>query len=660
MTAIGQTPPFLSPSDFPNQTTGIPTPPSLINPQIFEALKEAKKTSTPNLNDSSIKRIPISHEGVPICNNRDFLSALQDMILPEEPAKFKFLSEMCLQPRLRNSTSSTADHREETIRFIKEIAAHQIVKIEDVAEDFHNPQFVNLIEGLGLLSPSVSTLFWVHFALWGVSLFKCGTQKHQVAYLAKSNTLEIMGCLMMTEIGHGTNVLGVETTATYDQASRGFIINTPNITASKIWAGGTVKNANHGVLFARLIIEGKDHGVHAFIMRLRDDDGKNLPGITIYDLGRKFGLNGIDNGIVQFNQCWIPYDNLLDRYCEITPEGTYVGREGNKNSHKLIYRLMSQFVRGRQVIGISSAASLKFLSTIFYCYPPVTVCKSVHRQLLVGKISEAFALEFAKAVFFDKEHIDDHIRASLAKAVFSDMSMEHYNDAMRWYSNFHTSQIRNVLDDYYRDAFATTIYEGVNVVLLQLGATAVLKEISVETKKWYADLLHLKISAFTTAVQFAWNRNKPEYMLKWHAISLAKKIGETLKGCKDQSELFKRWGTDCQVDGILLAQIYTQILVIEEFYKTATRLDAEQKTTLWSSLARVYAWNQCSALLKVIKKPDLKEEYALIAEHVPSLAAKLGLPVKYIDALVTPPPVSLPFDTTDSHWALDRLFQAKL
>lgn len=38
----------------------------------------------------------------------------------------------------------------------------------------------------------------------------------------------------MTELGHGSNVPGLETTATFDEASDQFIIHTPTLTATKV------------------------------------------------------------------------------------------------------------------------------------------------------------------------------------------------------------------------------------------------------------------------------------------------------------------------------------------------------------------------------------------------------------------------------------------
>lgn len=57
-----------------------------------------------------------------------------------------------------------------------------------------------------------------------------------------------------------------------------------------------LQHANHTVAFAQLHINGRNEGVHAFIVPIRDRRGRVLPNILIADCGHKIGLNGIDNG----------------------------------------------------------------------------------------------------------------------------------------------------------------------------------------------------------------------------------------------------------------------------------------------------------------------------------------------------------------------------
>ena len=69
-----------------------------------------------------------------------------------------------------------------------------------------------------------------------------------------------------------------------------------------------------GVVFANLIVKGVNYGIHVFLIKVRDDKGKILPGINIGDCGHKMGMNGIDNGWAIFRHVKIPYDNLLDKF----------------------------------------------------------------------------------------------------------------------------------------------------------------------------------------------------------------------------------------------------------------------------------------------------------------------------------------------------------
>lgn len=148
----------------------------------------------------------------------------------------------------------------------------------------------------------------------------------QVAYWVSRGAVNlngVIGCFGMTELGHGSNVAGVETTASFDSASDEFVVHTPTLTASKWWIGGAAESATHGVIFARMLIDGKDYGPQPFVVPLRNlDDYSTLPGVTIGDCGAKMGRNGIDNGWMQFTHVRIPRANLLMRYTKVTREGS--------------------------------------------------------------------------------------------------------------------------------------------------------------------------------------------------------------------------------------------------------------------------------------------------------------------------------------------------
>lgn len=193
-------------------------------------------------------------------------------------------------------------------------------------------RYVMLMEAMSLLNSNLVIKTAVQYSLFCGTVANLGTEKHH-DLVRKGQTLEVLGCFGMTEKGHGSNVRGIETTATYDSKNRQFIIHTPNRMAMKTWIGGS--GLGHMCcVFAHLIIEGKQHGVHVFLVPLRDaKTGKLMNGVYMEDCEYKMGLNGIDNFSFGFNQVRIPRDNMLNRFSEVMEDGRYVNRCGTESRH---------------------------------------------------------------------------------------------------------------------------------------------------------------------------------------------------------------------------------------------------------------------------------------------------------------------------------------
>ncbi|KAH7928004.1 acyl-CoA oxidase [Leucogyrophana mollusca] len=147
----------------------------------------------------------------------------------------------------------------------------------------------------------------------------------------------IQGCYLQTELGHGTNVSRLETTATYIAETEEFEIHSPTLTSSKWWIGGLGKTATHGVVQAKLILPGgKDVGPHLFFVQLRSlEDHSVLPGITLGDIGPKAlgGMAATDNGFATFNRVRIPRENMLSKFAQVSEDGKYVQPPHSKLSY---------------------------------------------------------------------------------------------------------------------------------------------------------------------------------------------------------------------------------------------------------------------------------------------------------------------------------------
>ena len=168
--------------------------------------------------------------------------------------------------------------------------------------------------GFHAFDPCLCVKFGVHFSLYAKTVKLLGSQKHQHLY-EKAARLEDIGSFGLTELGHGSNVRNILTTAHYDKKTKEFIINTPEDLAMKWWIGAVANLANKSVIFAQLYLEDKYQGIHIFAVDIRDKK-THLPmaGVILGDCGPKNGKDGIDNGFIQFKNYRVPKDCHLDRF----------------------------------------------------------------------------------------------------------------------------------------------------------------------------------------------------------------------------------------------------------------------------------------------------------------------------------------------------------
>nr|XP_003708557.1 PREDICTED: probable peroxisomal acyl-coenzyme A oxidase 1 [Megachile rotundata]XP_012153467.1 PREDICTED: probable peroxisomal acyl-coenzyme A oxidase 1 [Megachile rotundata]XP_012153468.1 PREDICTED: probable peroxisomal acyl-coenzyme A oxidase 1 [Megachile rotundata] len=165
----------------------------------------------------------------------------------------------------------------------------------------------------------------LHYVMFIPAIMGQGTIKQQVHWLSKSWGGSIIGTYAQTELGHGTFIRGLETTATYDPQTQEFILNSPTLTSYKWWPGGLGHTANHAIVVAQLYIKGDCKGVHAFVVQLRDENTHEpLPGIKIGEIGTKLGMNATNNGFLGFDNVRIPREHMLMKNCQVLEDGTYV------------------------------------------------------------------------------------------------------------------------------------------------------------------------------------------------------------------------------------------------------------------------------------------------------------------------------------------------
>lgn len=163
----------------------------------------------------------------------------------------------------------------------------------------------------------------LQFNLFGGTVLKLGTERHHEKLLKGIDNLQDIGCFGLTELGYGNNAVEMETTAIYDSKTKEFIVNTPNPLAQKYWITNGAVHAKHVVVMAKLFVDGKNEGIHAVLVPIRDNDLKILPNVRVEDMGHKMGLNGVDNAKLTFDNVRVPRENLLNKYSDVTEDGKF-------------------------------------------------------------------------------------------------------------------------------------------------------------------------------------------------------------------------------------------------------------------------------------------------------------------------------------------------
>ncbi|GJY05039.1 acyl-coenzyme A oxidase 3, peroxisomal-like protein [Tanacetum coccineum] len=197
---------------------------------------------------------------------------------------------------------------------------------------------------------------WLEIVTGGAISYM-GTKLHHDKWLKPTETYEVKGCFAMSELGHGSNVRGIETVTRYDANTEEFVINTPCESAQKYWIGGAAKHATHTVVFSQLEINGVNQGVHAFIAQIRDQNGNICPNVRIADCGHKIGLNGVDNGRIWFDHLRIPRENMLNSVADVSPDGQYLS--SIKDPLQRFAAFMAPLTSGRVIIASSSVNATK-------------------------------------------------------------------------------------------------------------------------------------------------------------------------------------------------------------------------------------------------------------------------------------------------------------
>ncbi|AND17615.1 acyl-CoA dehydrogenase [Rathayibacter tritici] len=353
-------------------------------------------------------------------------------------------------------------------------------------------------EELVTADPSLQIKSGVQWGLFGAAVLHLGTRPHHEKWLPGIMSLDIPGAFAMTETGHGSDVASIATTATYEDGE--FVLRTPFRAAWKDYLGNAAVDGRAAVVFAQLVTHGVNHGVHAFFVPIRDEQGVFLPGVGGEDDGLKGGLNGIDNGRLHFDGVRVPRENLLNRYGDVAADGTYSSPIASPG--RRFFTMLGTLVQGRVSLDGASVAAAKIALTIAITYgdqrrqftgggerEEVLLDYQRHQRRLLPRLATTYAAGFAHEKLLrafdevfsgandtEQSRQDLETLAAGLKALSTWHALDTLQEAREacggagFLAENRLTQLRADLDVY-------ATFEGDNTVLLQLVAKRLLTDV---------------------------------------------------------------------------------------------------------------------------------------------------------------------------------------
>jgi acyl-CoA oxidase len=509
----------------------------------------------------------------------------------------------------------------------------------------------------------------VQFGLFAGAILHLGTEHHHKRYLRAATSMELPGCFAMTETGHGSNVQALDTTATYDPETGEFVIHTPHEQARKDYIGNAARDGRMAVVFAQLIAGEEERGVHALLVPLRDEDGEPLPGVRIEDCGPKLGLDGVDNGRIWFDHVRVPRENLLDRYANVAPDGTYTSPI--ENSTKRFFTMLGTLIQGRVSVSGASISATKVALTIAirrglvrrqFGLPgeqeALLLDYRTHQRRLLIPLATTYALSFAQerliaeldAVFSDDEVSDRQRReletlAAGVKAVatwHATETIQACREACGGAGYLKASRFAALKAD--TDVFTT--FEGDNTVLLQLAA----KNLLTDYKDAFGELDPLGTAQFVAGQALGMlaekigipgrdeggdllSRKTQLELFRWRHEHVLGGVARRLKkGIGDGRDPFMVL-VDCQDHVLTAARSWVDVVVLEAFAEVAGRDPLLDRLCSLYALSRIEAergwYQEHGKLTGARSKSVIKTVNALLAElrpHAGELVDAFGVP----------------------------------
>ncbi|MEJ8654805.1 acyl-CoA dehydrogenase [Streptomyces sp. MS1.AVA.3] len=264
-------------------------------------------------------------------------------------------------------------------------------------------RLAGLHEWLTVADGTAASLASIHYNLFMGSIVEAHHDSRRD--LDDVTAMRATGVFLCSEIGHGNDAAELETTATRDPDTGGYVLHSPTESAHKFMPNSSrVGGQKVGVVAARLISDGVDHGPYLFLTPLSDSDGNPLPGVRVRPLPERIGTP-LDHCVTAFDRVQLPAEALLEgKHGQISSNGTFTSNLSNPRQRFLasIARVTpGKLCMSAAAIGVARAslaiavnyAHHRHISGFDNGLVPIAAHRS-HHERLISRLATAFAMTY--------------------------------------------------------------------------------------------------------------------------------------------------------------------------------------------------------------------------------------------------------------------------
>ncbi|KAA0169960.1 hypothetical protein FNF27_00694 [Cafeteria roenbergensis] len=252
----------------------------------------------------------------------------------------------------------------------------------------------------------------VHDSVFVAAIQHLASPEQRATWLPAAQEYAVLGCYAQTELGHGSDVSRLETTATFIPSTSQVELHTPRLESTKWWVGGLGRTATHAIVWARLRVPAPpagpsgrglvDVGPMPFLVRIRDAaTHEPVPGVTVGDIGPKLGFAAIDNGYLRLSRFRVPRTSLLGECGALSATGVFSPPAHPKRAYAGMMAVRVFMLRAAAAgLALGSTVALRYSALrLQFALPPADTDDSLAQpQLAAAAKAHAHAVLAAAAV----------------------------------------------------------------------------------------------------------------------------------------------------------------------------------------------------------------------------------------------------------------------